>query len=285
MTNFNPINNYNIINNYNFNCKTPQKEPQNEVINTINQELLLDFKTFDSDNQNLLKYLKNLLNYPTSIEQFLKNLNNKTINNKELEILINNNVDLKILSRILSSDSKIGLKKVLTQIEYLSQNFSQNHLSEILSTLNSLQVSKETLKEFLLLYIPINFETFEKRGNFGDFELENKEEIKNSTLSIMFQTLNYSNILITLVELNNSLLIDFFVNETFPEAKFTLVVKEFSKNNSINVDLNKKAIKIENETKKQSFRIISNDFVSINIILICNFIIKTILKFDNDFSI
>lgn len=291
MTNFNPINNYNILNNFIIGEKPSQKQafPQiptaDKPLNPIWNELLINYRTFEIDNANLIKYLQNLMNMPSSIDKFIKNLDTNTLNPLSFKVLADDLINLKELKELLSHNSKHAQSKILSQIAYLSKTIDSTQLNEIVNVLSSIQVNKESLKELLLLYIPINLESFNKQVDYTNLEEEQREKINNSTLTIMLETINFSNILVLLSEAQNELLVEVISNEAFPAGKFRAVIETISKESFINLSIEAKVIKTQNRSNKQNFKILSNDFVSTNSIIISHIIIKTIFKFDNDFTI
>ena len=103
MTNFNPINNYNILNNFIIGEKPSQKQafPQittaDKPLNPICNELLINYRTFEIDNANLIKYLQNLMNMRSSIDKFIKNLDTNTLNPLSFKVLDDDLINLKEL--------------------------------------------------------------------------------------------------------------------------------------------------------------------------------------------
>ena len=311
MTNFNPINNINFIKtnlnnlqnnknvqdfNDNFNASNNLNSynlPLNKTFEPINPTLIYDFQLVKMDNEVLIKYLQSLLSIPNSIDKFIESLNSKNEDNKILKILVENLIDTKALSEFLNEKSKTAIDKILQTISIsLKSGLEENaQLKEILSILTFIQTQSLTnsnmLKEFLLLYIPVNGQIFDRQVEYDIDESDEKEKIKSQDLSIMFETINLSNILCTLSALNEDIFICFYVSNVFPKEKFKKILEEFSKSSNINFSLEfklKNTISDKNN-QIQNFKVISKSYISPTILILSHFIIKIIFKIDNDFSI
>jgi len=229
---------------------------------------------------------------PETIDKFLKNIDPKNIDKQGyqfLKIFVEGMLNNKELANLLNQNSKDAIQKLLNvmteQLKYPGSDSSQ--LKDILTILNTIHnsstINTNTLRELFLLYIPINYQVFREDGNFSKNFTENEDDIKNSTLSIMFETYSFSNILITLDVDNNNIILDIKTDAGFPFDKFKSIVAESSKEAGINVLYNFTKIK-NSQTKgqKQNFKVISDDYVPISVINISYIAIKAIFKIDSD---
>ncbi|MBQ8634822.1 hypothetical protein IJX73_02040 [bacterium] len=306
MENFRPINNINTQNisqtkaglvqnsqNQPIGQQTPQAQPQIQTPQqnqTINPSLMFDFSTIKMDNETALKYLQNLLKLPNSIDKFVNQLNSKNVDPKIAAILVENMISVKALSEFLNQNSTTAISKLLQTISMsLKSGISDvSQLKEILSVLNAIQtnsnLSTNTIKELLLLYIPLNNPVFDKEIDPNDFMEDAEENIKNAKISLLFETINFSNILCTLNESDNNLLIDIYAISDFPKDKFKSIIQALSKEASINplIEFSEKQHNKTNEI--QNFKILSDGFISSNTLILSHLIIKTIFKLDDDFN-
>lgn len=266
----------------------PQQQTQTQTTQNqcINPALMFDYQSAKMDNQTVLKYLQNLMNLPNSIEKFVNQLNSNNIDPKIKSILIENMISVKMLSEFLSQNSNNAISKLMQTIsQNLKSGIDTSQLKEILSILGTIQNSNSpnsnTIKELLLLYIPLNTPIFEKNS---DSKIENQEEaksVKNSKLSILFETLTFSNLLVCIDEAENNLFIDVYTPDNFPKSNFTKTVEILSREASIIPIFNFKEKQTRNtESKTQNFKIISDSFISPNTLLLAHIIIQTILKLD-----
>lgn len=314
MTNFNSLNNINInqmLGNIQRNIAQQQAQivqqnqnqtPQQQTQNLLQQNLMYDqaviyspdifsFEVFRMDNETITKYLQNLLNLPNSIDKFVKELDSKNLNPKALNVLVENMVNLKALGELLNQNSKEAVQKLLETIAMQSKTTgaSTEQLKEMLGVLTSIQtstaISSNALKDLLLLYIPIDFQAFNKDVDFEGIEEEDKQKAQNATLSIMIETINFSNILCILNEVENSLYIEISANENFTFDRFKKIIEVLSKEANLKTYVefkpNRKQL-IKNA--KQNFKVVSGGFIPTNILILTHIIVKTIFKIDNDFS-
>lgn len=246
------------------------------------------------ENEVVQKYLQNLLNMPEGMDKILNALNTKETNTQSyqfLKIFVENMLNNKELSQLLNQNSNEAIQKLLNVIsqtmKYSSSDTAQ--LKEILSVLNTIHttssINTNTLRELFLLYIPIDYQVYKQDSDFKKIEEEQGERIKNSILSIMLETYNFSNILAILNSENNIITVQICAIESFPFEKFKKHILEFSKENSINVLCD--FVKInnsENKGQKQNFKVVSQNYIPVNIINTAYFLIKTIFKTDNDMN-
>ena len=306
MTNFNSVNNYiplqnlaqtkaGLVGNSQVQQNTQNQQSQQQINQptqqTINPQQIFTYQMAKMDNEVVLKYLQNLLNLPNSIDKFLNQTNAKNADPKMLQVLIENMINTKALSEFLNQNSTQAISKLMQTISSSLKNgvSDVSQLKEILNILvsiqNSTNINSNTLKELLLLYIPLNIPAFEEKGDFNKIEEENKEKIKNSTLSLLIQTINFSNILSCINQNNNYLLIEFYSNQDFPKENFAKIITKLSKEANINTLIEFKQNNTEEaKEQKQNLKVISQGFVPTDILILSHLIIKTIFKIDNDFS-
>lgn len=264
------------------------QQPQTQY---INPSLMYDFQVSKMDNQTVLKYLQNLMNLPNSIDKFVNQLNSKNIDPKISSILIENMISIKALSQFLNQNSTEAISKLMQTISLTLKSGTNDvsQLKEILSILgliqNSSSYNTNTLKELLLLYIPLNAPIFDKNIDGKNNNEEEKEAIKNSKLSILFETINFSNLSITINESENNLYIDVFSTLDFPKTEFIRITQALSKEANIVslIDFKEKQ-KTETQNENQNFKILSDGFISPNALLLAHIVIKTILKIDSEFN-
>lgn len=301
---------FNSINNYNPNIVSNQKaglvqnsqnqqspaqnqitqQPQQTPTQQINPGLMYDFQAAKMDNETILKYLQNLMKLPNSIDKFVNQLNSKNIDPKITSILIQNMISTKALGEFLNQNSTEAISKLLQTISTSLKSGANDvtQLKEVLAILSTIQtstLSTNSLKELLLLYIPLNQPVFNKETNFENLDEEEQKKSKNAAISILFETINFSNILCCLNEIDNNLLIDIYSNKNFPNDKFNSIINTLSKEANLNTLIEfktKKQEEVKNEI--QNFKILSDGFISTNSLIFSHLIIKTIFKLDDDFA-
>lgn len=265
-----------------------QAQIQQNQAQIINPALMYDFKTSLMDKETVLKYLQNLMKLPNSIDEFVNQLNSKNINPKISSILIENMISIKALSEFLNQNSAQAVSKLMQIISQTlkSGNSDIEQLKEILSVLNTIQTSTTTtnaLKELLLLYIPLNIPNFDKNIEGKIENEEEKEAIKNSRLSILFETINFSNILVAINESQNDLYISLFAPSNFAKDEFERILSALSKEANIFALIDFKLKQGDKKGEAQNFKIISDNVISPNCLILAHLIIKIIIKLDCDF--
>ncbi len=300
---FNPINNFNNIQlssqkaglvqnsqqqpNQNIQQELPQS--QNQIYQPI-QQVMINYATIKMDSETILKYLQNLLKLPNSIEEFTKQLTTKNIDSKLAKILVENMISTKALNEFLNQNSTQAISKLMQTISNSLKTGMKDidQLKEILTILTAIQTSTNTntnaLKELLLLYIPFNQQIFDKNIEGKITQEEEKQAIKNSKLSILFETINFSNIVIAINEELNNLYMEIFCTDNFIKNKFITIINALSKEASINVSIDFNIKQNDNKNNEtQNFKIVSDGYISGNCLILAHIAIKTILKIDNDF--
>lgn len=261
-----------------------QQQAQN-----INPSLMYDLQLAKMDNETVLKYLQSLLKLPNSIDKFVNMLNSKNIDPKIASILIENMVNVKALSEFLNKNSSEAISKLMQTISQSLKSGVNDvaQLKEIMSILGVIQSStnlnSNTIKELLLLYIPLNQPVFDKEIEGNNFNEEENKAIKNSKLSILLETINFSNVLCAINEEEGKIFIDIFTAKNFPNSHFSTIINTLAKEINVVPLIDFKNIKENTDKKEQNFKIISESYISSNLLILSHIIIKTIFKIDNDF--
>ena len=193
------------------------------------------------------------------------------------------------MNEFLNQNSTQAIQKLLQTISTsLKSGVSDvSQLKEIMTILSAIQtnssLSSNTLKELLLLYIPFECQVFDKQLSPKELNEEEKSLIKNSKLSILFSTKNYSNLLCTINEFENSLILDICTTKKFPKEKFSSIIETLSKEANIISCVGFKEIKeAKEECLEQNFKIYSDGFLASNILIFSHLIIKTIVMIDDE---
>lgn len=279
------------------NQQTAQPQAQNlplpQSINqaAVNPSLMYDFQLAKMDNETILKYLQNLMKLPNSIDKFVNQMSEKVVNPKLTLILAENMISVKMLSEFLNQNSADAISKLMQTISQTLKSGASDvsQLKEILSILNAIQsstnINSNTLKELLLLYIPLNVPVFDKNVASAIDDEEEKEAIKNSKLSILFETINFSNLLVSINEVENNFFLDVFVCSKFLKEEFIRIVQALSKEANISsiIDFKNKQ-DVETRNIIQNFKILSDGFISPNALILAHIVIKAIFKIDSNYN-
>ncbi len=262
----------------------------NQNLETILNEASLLEKT-RLENEEVLKYLKNAMKMPETIEKLVKEISKEQMNESSIEKFLNSLLDVKVLNEFLSKSSKQAIDKMLQTITNSIKTGGSDvaQLKEMLAILTTIHhntiTDTNTLKELLLLYIPLNCPVFDDKMEFKKIAQNQEEKIKNSTLSILFETINFSNILCCITSENNDILIELFSINDFPYKEFERIVQIIAKEASLNIRFDFVRINIApTEKSKQNFRIVSSAFIPSNVLIVAHLLIKTIFKFDDKIS-
>ncbi|MBR1616717.1 hypothetical protein IJ670_01050 [bacterium] len=247
----------------------------------ITQQLLME----DSVVQ---KYVQNILKMPESFEKFLEQALNSNDGGKFLKLIVENMFNTKELASLLNENSKDAIQKLINVISDTLKTPGANmeQLRDILAIISAVytntQMDTNALRELFILYIPVNCQMIKQEYNFSGFEDENMEAIKNSALSILFQTKNFKNLFVSMDEVQNMVYIQVFCCDNFVIDKFNKTLKEVLKTLNINARADFQFIRTQQkENDEQNFKVISNDLVSLNILLCAYSIVKIIFKLDN----
>ncbi len=279
------------------NQQTAQPQAQNlplpQSINqtAVNPSLMYDFQIAKMDNETILKYLQNLMKLPNSIDKFVNQMSDKVVNPRLASILAENMISVKMLSEFLNQNSADAISKLMQTISQTLKSGTSDvgQLKEVLSILNAIQsstnINSNTLKELLLLYIPLNVPVFDKNVDSAiDYE-EEKETIENSKLSILFETINFSNLLVSVNEVENNFFLDVFASSEFIKEEFIRIVQALSIEANISVLIEfKNKQNIETQNNMQNFKIISDGFISPNALILAHIAIKAIFKIDSNYN-
>ncbi len=287
-----------------FNSQTPTlfqnqtQTPQNQMEQTFlnhNLETILNepnlLEKTRLENQEVLKYLKNAMKMPETIEKLVKEISKEQVSESSIEKFLNSLLDVKVLNEFLNKSSKQAIDKMLQTITNSIKTGGSDiaQLKEMLSVLTTIHhntiTDTNTLKELLLLYIPLNCPVFDDRMEFKQITQNQDEKIKSATLSILFETINFSNILCCITSENNDILVELFSINDFPYKDFERIIQVIAKEASLNMRFDFVRINIApTEKTKQNFRIISNAFIPSSALIVAHLLIKTIFKFDDKFS-
>lgn len=269
------------------------QQNQTTLQNVFNQNI--NFEALVMDKETILKYLQNLLNLPNSIDKFIDELKTNPKNAKLLAQIINENlVNVKALNQFLNESSASAIQKLYEAIAFVLKTGSKDitQLKEALSILTLIQtntnLNPNSVRDFLLLYLPLNLsiQDFKNDNDFKSKE-DNEKESDDFNISIMLQTVNFSNLLCRVVENKNQLFVDISTSNLFPFEKFSKIILEASKELNLNSSIEKQSlISKDNITdKKQSFSAATKGTLPINVLILSHLIIKTVFKLDNDFSL
>lgn len=288
-------NTQNLNQNPNLNNSNYRPDVQNNTQNIF----LYNTQNTKMASEMVLRYLQSLLEMPETIEKFIEQMSNSKakfsdVLDAKTQIIIQEMLDTAQLAKFLKENSKTALQKILNIISNsLNSGLKDtSQLREILSVLTSIQQNLSSasnynsIKEFLLLYIPLDLQAFDRAQNNGNLIDEEEENKQNPVFSILFETLNFSSFTAALQEIDNVIYISLSLDETFPFDRFKKIIQDLSSKMNIKTAIELKTKK-QNETKNtskiQNFKIVSCGKVPINIILSAHLLIETVFKIDKDF--
>ena len=266
-----------------------------------NSVFVYNLETAKMDQQVVQKYLQNLLNMPKTLEELVQNTQNNTSQNTKidaktyqfLKIFVQNLINTETLAEIMNQNSKDAIQKLLNTMSVMLKSGSKNssQLKEMLSVLNAIQASTSSqssgvLKDLLLLYIPVNSQMYFEKDNFSIDETQ-EMAINQNALSILFETLNFSNILATINEDSNNLFLAIFAKSDFAFSRFKNIISTVAKEKNINVVIDFKNLNQNNKKEEkptQNFKIIANKLISSNALLLSQIIVKTIFSMDDNYN-
>lgn len=288
-------NTQNLNQNPNLNNSNNRPDIQNNTQNLF----LYNTQNTKMASEMVLRYLQSLLEMPETIEKFIEQMSNSKAKfsdalDTKTQIIIQEMLDTAQLAKFLKENSKTALQKILNIISNsLNSGLKDtSQLREVLSVLTNIQQNLSSvsnynsIKEFLLLYIPLDLQAFDKAHNNGNLVDEEEENRQNPVFSILFETLNFSSFSAALQEIDNVIYISLSLDETFPFDRFRKITQDLSSKMNIRTAIELKTKK-QNETinmpKIQNFKIVSCGKVPINIILCAHLLIETVFKIDKDF--
>ncbi len=273
-------------------AKTPQKQ-------TLSPEL----KMTPMEVEQTSKYVKELLNLPKDITQVVSQMvANKTVTtaqNMQLLLLISSGkIDLNQMVFLLNDNTKVAMQKL---VQTLSQAAKMGvtdtaQLKDLINTLGVISAtttdSASALKNFILLYLP--WLPLNTTGENLDFDIDvfdksnSDDESELQSITILIQTMNFSNIKATLEMAQNGK-IEILLNciESFPREKVLTILKKESENLNIQsgliIETTKKEIP-KDEIKRTRAEISASSCVSPQLMLMAHAVIKIVFKIDKDFS-
>ena len=249
---------------------------------------MFNFEMAKMDNETLLKYLQSALKMPDSIEKFIKSADTKA-----LKVLVENMINTKALGEFLNQNSTNAIEKILKTISETMKSGATDisQLKDILGILTAIQsqtnLNTNAIKELMLLYIPLNPMVFDKQIDFTPASGDIEEKINNSTLSIVFETVNFSNILCCINSIQNGLYVEMYIDKIFPYERFTKIINTVAKEINFRVEIEPKySRKINSSEPKiaRNFKVFSAGFVPIDVLLLASIIIKTVFKADEMYN-
>ena len=270
--------------------------PAQNFLNQNIQETLLNnamlFEKTSLNNQEILKYLQTSMKMPASIDEFLQETVYKQIGESSIEKFLNFLLDTKVLNELLNKNSKAAADRMILTIANSIKTGGSDvqQLKEMLSVLTSVRHNTTsdtgTLRELLLLYIPLNYLVFDLKNEYNQVIEDEDEKIQNSTLSILFETIQFSNMLCCVTNENNDILIEMYGNDTFPYEEFQRVVHALAKEALLNIrfDYIKINTAAQNSTK-QNFQVTSSEFIPSKVLLTAHMLIRMVFKFDDNYNI
>ena len=275
-------------------AQAPQNPLQQSFLNQnletmINESSLLERTKLES--RQILKYLQNTLKMPDTIEKFVKEIAKQDISESTIQKFINSMLDTKVLNEFLNQNSKEAIDKMLQTIANSIKTGGSDvaQLKEMLSFLTVIHhntlVDTNTLRDILLLYIPLNCFVFNTQMEFKKVAENQEEKIKNSTLSVLFETNNFSNILCCIKSENNDILVELFSIEDFPYKEFERIIQIIAKEAHLNIRFDFMKINVVSSDKTmQNFRIVSSDYIPSNVLVVAHLLIKTVFQLDDKTS-
>lgn len=268
---------------------------QNELINTQLQESILQtqeaLKEFtQSDKASLIK---NMLNLPEELKDLLKLLSNKKerlTNTEFMKLLSSLNINGKEASAklskllvILGSNNLKGAEKI-------------QDISNIIAAFSAgtAQNASQLMKNIILLYLPWlpigesnNFDIGlrETETNKGDSNEENSE---SDNVVIFIQTVNYSNIKVTLYKEQRQD-VKMFIEcvASFPKEELTSKIKGDAQKLNVHAQIDFAENKNKNQTKndEQDFNVNVSKFINPYLILMAQAVIKAVIEIDKHTSL
>ncbi len=242
-------------------------------------------KNIKMNSEVLLKYLRNVMKMPENINKLLLTLESPII-----KALIGKNVDTKVLTEILNNNASDAIERVLKAIaESLKSGVKDvNQLKDVLGILNAIQnsASANVVKELLLLYIPVNPPIFDKNIEFKPESKEEDYAIQNSDFSLIFETVNFSNVLCCINSFENTIYLRFFADNSFPFEKIRKAISIFKKEMNYKIEIEENIVKRKKQDKQQTrnFNVVSSGFVPCDVLITAHLVVKTVFKIDETFE-
>lgn len=268
---------------------------QNEVINQKLQESLLQtqeaLKEFTDIDKSAL--VKGMLNMPEEMSELLKLLSNKNENLTNAEFM-----KLLTMINVNSKDAVAKLSKLL--VLFGSNNLKgAEKLQEIYTILNALasgstQNASQLMKNIILLYLPwlpigegnnfeIGLKETESKGDGSD-----DENSESDNIVIFIQTVNYSNIKVTLYkEIRQNIKMFVECAPSFPKDELQEMVKGDAQklNVSAQVDFAPTTTKEIVKNDEQDFNVNVSKFINPYLMLMAQAVIKAVISIDKHTSL
>lgn len=247
------------------------------------------------------KYIKELLNLPKEMSEVLARIiNSKTMTTAQnvqlLSLLSSGKVNIEDLAKLLGENSKVATQKLVQMIAQVSKMGAKDtaQLQELMNILGSVATTSSepqaALKNFILLYLP--WLPLNEKGENRDFTLDIEEgsggEGAPDSITILIQTVNFSNIKVILEEHQGGQ-VEIFMNciQEFPQEKALAIIKSESQKLNIKTGLAVEVAKkenLENKIQKAKAEISASPKVSPQLVLMAHAVIKVVFKIDKDFS-
>ena len=236
--------------------------------------------------------LKELFNFPNDIQEFLKMVltEGKTqISQKELALLMTQNLDISKLVVILQKNGKEAVEKLAKMIAILNQSgiYNTQQLKELSTIINaSIAVSEtnpsQVLKNIMLMYLPWLPLTENTGFNIGFEEgSEKRNKESDDTITILITTKNFGVVKIFLFKDGQDLNIEVTCADAFPkeDLKAAIGMDAAVKNAKIAYVARKAAETEESKETKISFSGTSK--ISPQMLLVTHTLVKLVLEIDS----
>ena len=249
--------------------------------------------------------LKDLLNIPKDIKDFLLMMTNQTQTQvQDMQKLVNtllaSNVDISKILHFLHNNGKEANSKLLQMIASFNQsgaNVNTDELKQLMSLINAFIPSSsapqnQALKNLLILYLPW-LPLSENTGfqlEVGDSDKEQSEKASEDSISILISTENFGRVKVLLYkESAENIEVQFSCSKSFPKDEVMDLLKketgEYNLKMQIGFEENEN-LKLD-ETAKQEQQISMNAGNKVNsfLVLMAHFVVKTVLGVDKSYSL
>lgn len=255
---------------------------QNDILNTQMQ-----LKQLTSMENSLL--LKDLFEFPREIKDFLQMLMSDgkgALTQKELSVLMTQNIDITKLLLLMQTNGKSALEKIAKMITTMNQSgiFDTQQLKEMSKLINAcIPVAdanpSQVLKNLMIMYIPW-LPLSENTGiNIGFEEGDEKENKQGEdTVTIMITTKHYGIIKVFIYKDGSTINLEISCNESFPKEE----LKGLMKNEQTQTEMTFLSRKASNDEKINESKINFSQSAKISpqLLIITHAIIKHIMDID-----
>ena len=272
-----------------------QQVQQNQILNQQIQESILQtqeaLKEFSQADKSAL--IKNMLNMPEDLSQLLKLISNKNENLTNAEFM-------KLLS-MLNVNGKEAAAKLSKLMVFLGANNIKGaeKLQEVYSIINALssgatQNASQLMKNIILLYLPwlpigennnfeIGLKKTESGKESGAQDSDSEENQESDSISIFIQTVNFSNVKVTLY-MEQRQNISMFVEciDEFPKAQLQEMIKGDSQKLNVMTNMNFAKTTNKNIEKNEDtdFSVNVSKFINPYLMLMAQAVIKAVIDID-----